>query len=232
MEKIQHFLPLKSHSLSHITLNCLPHVEHRKSLRSEWRSMCNRSLSGLQKAFSQCGHWKIFSEWKQRICFLTWGGHTVKILSTSFTLISMVTWENLTKNKTTVNLWSWCKCRNLECLEVDVRRNWAQQVLQVPEVALETGRNYLSSMQSSNVSVSIGLKSTDQTVEPIKHRRTLDKQKWHQCVTLTTPLLTWIKSVNVFLQMGQPKHPSTAWTPTWSFSSSSFSNVSGHKMQE
>lgn len=55
----------------HITLNCLPHVEQRKSLRSEWRSMCKRSLSGLQKAFSQCGHWKIFSEWKQRICFLT-----------------------------------------------------------------------------------------------------------------------------------------------------------------
>lgn len=53
----------------HLTLNCLPHVEQRKSLRSEWRSMCKRSLSGRQKAFSQSGHWKIFSEWKQRICF-------------------------------------------------------------------------------------------------------------------------------------------------------------------
>lgn len=39
-----------------LTLNCLPQVEHRKSLRSEWRNMCKRSLSGRQKAFSQLGH--------------------------------------------------------------------------------------------------------------------------------------------------------------------------------
>lgn len=42
---------------SHLTLNCLPHVEHRKSLRSECRSMWSRSLSGRQKALSHSVHW-------------------------------------------------------------------------------------------------------------------------------------------------------------------------------
>lgn len=80
--------------------------------------------------------------------------------------------------------------------------------------------NKLSSMQSSNVSVSISSKSTDETVEPITHRKTQTqnprkkKQELHQSVSLTTALPTWIKSVNVFLQIGQPKQPSTAWTPT------------------
>lgn len=68
--QIYKLLSLNAPSI-YLTLNCLPHVEHRKSLRSEWRNMCKRSLSGRQKAFSQSGHWKIFSEWKHRICFFT-----------------------------------------------------------------------------------------------------------------------------------------------------------------
>ncbi len=60
-----------SSGLMWITLNCFPQVEHRKSLRSEWRSMWSRSLSGLQKALSHSVQWKIFSEWKLLTCFLT-----------------------------------------------------------------------------------------------------------------------------------------------------------------
>lgn len=55
-----------------LTLNCLPHVEHRKSLRSECRSMWRRNLSGRQKALSHSVHWYIFSEWKLRTCFFTY----------------------------------------------------------------------------------------------------------------------------------------------------------------